>query len=171
MFQFPASPSCTLFIHVQVLESLPQVGFPIRKSAIQWLFAPHRSLSQLITSFIGSWCQGIHPMLLLAWPFDRIIDPFWFSCHIAVTWLILKWLSFTRRWVFNPKSHYLYLLTILLVTLIFVFSSINYYLTSNWTFVALHYIVFKVHSVFRLHPWFLNRGFTIILSRHCYVNR
>lgn len=68
MFQFPASPSCTLWIHVQVLECLPQVGFPIRKSTSQRLFAPNRGLSQLITSFFGSWCQGIHPMLLLAWP-------------------------------------------------------------------------------------------------------
>ena len=57
---------CTLCIHVQVPEHLPQVGFPIRKSTGQWLFAPHRSFSQLIASFIGFWCQGIHPMLLLA---------------------------------------------------------------------------------------------------------
>ena len=68
MFQFPASPSSTLWIHVQVLESLPQVGSPIRKSTGQRLFAPYRSLSQLVTSFIGSWCLGIHPMLLIAWP-------------------------------------------------------------------------------------------------------
>ena len=30
------------------------VGCPIRKSADQWIFAPPRSLSQLITSFVGS---------------------------------------------------------------------------------------------------------------------
>ena len=44
-------------------------GFPIRKSAGRSLFAAHRSLSQLITSFFGSWCQGIHLMLLFAWTF------------------------------------------------------------------------------------------------------
>ena len=70
MFQFPASPPDTLCIHVSVPEHLPQVGSPIRKSTDQRLFAPTRSLSQLITSFIGFWCQGIHPMLLIAWPFD-----------------------------------------------------------------------------------------------------
>ena len=35
---------------------------------VKRIFAPYRSLSQLITSFIGNWCQGIRPMLLLAWP-------------------------------------------------------------------------------------------------------
>ena len=44
------------------------VGFPIRKSPAQRSFAAPRSLSQLITSFIGSWCQGIPLALLLAWP-------------------------------------------------------------------------------------------------------
>ena len=34
--------------------SIAHVGCPIRKSAGRWLFAPHRSLSQLVTSFIGS---------------------------------------------------------------------------------------------------------------------
>ena len=31
------------------------------------LFAANRSLSQLVTSFFGSWCQGIRPVLLFAW--------------------------------------------------------------------------------------------------------
>ena len=35
------------------------VGCPIRKSADQWVFAPPRSLSQLITSFFASESQGI----------------------------------------------------------------------------------------------------------------
>ena len=38
-----------------------QVGFPIQISPDHWIFAPPRSLSQLITSFIGSQCQGIRP--------------------------------------------------------------------------------------------------------------
>ena len=45
--------------------TLLQVGSPIRKSAGQRIFAPHRSLSQLVTSFIGSQCQGIRLMLLI----------------------------------------------------------------------------------------------------------
>ena len=42
--------------------------FHIRKSPDHWLCAPTRSLSQLITSFIGSWCQGIHHAPFVAWP-------------------------------------------------------------------------------------------------------
>ena len=41
-------------------------GFPIQKSLDRWIFAPPQSLSQLITSFIGSQCLGIHPTLFLA---------------------------------------------------------------------------------------------------------
>ena len=46
--------------------SFSQAGFPIRISPDRWLFAPPRSFSQLITSFIGFRCQGIHPTLLFA---------------------------------------------------------------------------------------------------------
>ena len=45
------------------------VGFPIRKSPDHSSFAAPRSLSQLITSFIGSWCQGIPLALFVTWPF------------------------------------------------------------------------------------------------------
>ena len=41
------------------------LGFPIRKSPDKQLFAPTRGLSQLTTSFVDSWCQGIHRMPLL----------------------------------------------------------------------------------------------------------
>ena len=37
-----------------------RVGFPIRKSPDQSLFAAPRSISQRITSFIACACQGIH---------------------------------------------------------------------------------------------------------------
>ena len=39
----------------------------IRKSAGHSLFAAHRSLSQLVTSFFGSQCQGILHILFFAW--------------------------------------------------------------------------------------------------------
>ena len=47
---------------------LVQVGFPIRKSPDQRLFAPTRGLSQLITSFIVSMCLGIPRTPLVALP-------------------------------------------------------------------------------------------------------
>jgi hypothetical protein len=40
------------------------VGFPIRISTDQRLFAPSRSFSQRTTSFIASYRQGIHQMPL-----------------------------------------------------------------------------------------------------------
>ena len=46
--------------------ALPQPGSPIRRSPDQSPFAAHRSFSQLIASFIGNQCHGIHPALLFA---------------------------------------------------------------------------------------------------------
>ena len=64
MFQFPRFPSIRYGLAYGYLR-FAQVGFPIRISPDQWIFAPPRSFSQLITSFIGSQCQGIHPALLM----------------------------------------------------------------------------------------------------------
>ena len=61
---FPRFPSIRYGLAYGYLR-FAQVGFPIRISPDQWIFAPPRSFSQLITSFIGSQCQGIHPALLM----------------------------------------------------------------------------------------------------------
>ena len=68
-----------VYLHMAILFtiqywSIAPVGFPIRKSTNRWIFAPPRGLSQLVTSFFGSWCQGIRRMLLLAWPSAKIFD-------------------------------------------------------------------------------------------------
>ena len=62
-----AVPSVYLFDSVYGTWTWLHVGFPIRKSPDRSLFAAPRSLSQLVTSFVGSWCQGIHLMLFFAW--------------------------------------------------------------------------------------------------------
>ena len=93
MFQFPAFASFTLFYsgedtcqqpvtsnrqpeHEHALNERSalwspvtghwslKVGFPIRKSSDQRVFAPPRRLSQRITSFIACACQGIHQLPL-----------------------------------------------------------------------------------------------------------
>ena len=46
------------------ISQVSQVGFPIRKSSDQRVFAPPRRLSQRITSFIACACQGIHQLPL-----------------------------------------------------------------------------------------------------------
>ena len=51
--------------------SIAQVCFHIRISPDLRSFAAPRSFSQLVTSFIGSWCQGIPLALLLAWPSSK----------------------------------------------------------------------------------------------------
>ena len=58
-------PSITLCIHVTVIRLLVP-GFPIRISMDRCMLTAPHGLSQLTTSFVGSWCQGIHPALLLA---------------------------------------------------------------------------------------------------------
>ena len=64
---------------------LSKVGFPIRKSADQRLFAPPHSLSQRTTSFIASQRQGIHRMLL-----RHLIVPMINVRHPKMTFLIRK---------------------------------------------------------------------------------
>ena len=64
-FSSGGSPLIPILFSIRYLS----VGFPIRKSPDHSSFATPRSLSQLITSFIGSWCQGIPLALFLAWPF------------------------------------------------------------------------------------------------------
>ena len=61
MFQFPGFASLRLWIHVTIPL---RVGCPIRISTDQSLLAAPRGFSQRATSFIASWCQGIHRMPL-----------------------------------------------------------------------------------------------------------
>ena len=48
-----AVPLRTLWIHVRMTGATCRVS-PFRNLRVIWIFAPNRSLSQLITSFIGS---------------------------------------------------------------------------------------------------------------------
>ena len=80
MFQFPGFALKTLCIQVistclcslltpkRVTITNIQVGCPIQKSMDQSLFSAPHGLSQSITSFIASYCQGIHQT-----PFSRLI--------------------------------------------------------------------------------------------------
>ena len=53
----------------------PRWGCPIRRSADHSLLAAPRGFSQPSTSFIGSWCQGIHRAPLLARRLDLSNSP------------------------------------------------------------------------------------------------
>ena len=56
---------CAMYSHSGD-RALPRPGYPIRKSTGRSVFAALRGLSQLITSFIACWHQGIHHVLLVA---------------------------------------------------------------------------------------------------------
>ena len=92
MFQFPSFPSLD-YVFIKRSMILHQSGFPIRKSADRSLFAAPRSLSQLVTSFVGSWCQGIHLVLFHAWTSLFFL--------LSIAWvsqiIILQWKSFLFR--------------------------------------------------------------------------
>jgi hypothetical protein len=68
MFHFPAFPPHTLCVQVWVTAHddcrVSPFGHPRIKA---WLTTP-RGLSWPPTSFIGSWCQGIHRAPLKTWP-------------------------------------------------------------------------------------------------------
>ena len=66
MFQFTSSLHLKLWIHFKLHDCLGHVGSPIRKSADRSSLAAPRSLSQLVASFFGVWCLGIHPALFVA---------------------------------------------------------------------------------------------------------
>ena len=63
-----------------------KVGFPIRKSMDQSLFAAPHGLSQRITSFIACACQGIHQL-----PLRHLIVLIVYAHHL----LDLEFLSFS----------------------------------------------------------------------------
>ena len=54
------------YVFITPYGGFAPVGFPIRKSPDQCLLAAPRGLSQLATSFIACFCQGIHHAPLVA---------------------------------------------------------------------------------------------------------
>src|SRR4051794_24199293 len=71
MFHFPTFPPHALCVHARVTPhdwcGVPPFGNPRINAR---LTAP-RGLSQPPTSFIGSWCQGIHRAPLKTWPHKK----------------------------------------------------------------------------------------------------
>jgi hypothetical protein len=66
MFHFAGCrDACAMDSH-KLEQVLPRSGYPIRKFTGQSVFAAIRDLSQLTTSFIAYWHQGIHDALFVA---------------------------------------------------------------------------------------------------------
>ena len=83
--------------------ALPALSSLIRISAGHRIFAPHRSFSQLVTSFFGAMYQGILRMLFVAWSFFRAYScTFYSSPNLAEITAFLHICSiFARllRWI------------------------------------------------------------------------
>ena len=68
MFHFPAFPPHALYIQARVTPHDWCRVSPFGHPRITARLAAPRGLSQPPTSFIGSWCQGIHRVPLITWP-------------------------------------------------------------------------------------------------------
>ena len=131
MFQFRGFPPYSYVFTIR-WYGIAVPGFPIRKSADQWIFAPTRSLSQLVTSFFGSWCQVILPTLFIAWSNDR------FSNYLRIR-------DFFFNWSFYPFlgktfPHYFWKFSFSRVC--YIFTDVPHILLYH----RLHCLVFKVHT-------------------------
>ena len=91
MFQFPAFASVILEYGCQAFSL---TGFPIRTSAGQRSFAPHRSFSQLITSFIACGSLGIRHT-----PFSS------FSYFVDMPYALQRELQGRRHAEYTLSSH------------------------------------------------------------------
>ena len=90
---------------VYVLSAFPERGCPIRIPTDLGLFAAPRGFSQLIASFFGSLCQGIHLMLLFAWTSlacSHILNCLSFIKHFRLLILFVKRLPFHYFELFFP---------------------------------------------------------------------
>ena len=68
MFHFPAFPPLALCVQARVTGHDSCRVSPFGNPRIKARLAAPRGLSQPPTSFIGSWCQGIHRAPLITWP-------------------------------------------------------------------------------------------------------
>ena len=68
MFHFPTFPPHALCVQARVTGDESSRVSPFGNPRITARLAAPRGLSQPPTSFIGSWCQGIHRAPLITWP-------------------------------------------------------------------------------------------------------
>ena len=118
--------------HAMIPAFLSQVSSLIRISTDLWLFAPPRSFSQLVTSFIGSWYQGILPMLLLAWP------------YLSRSFFILDPLLSSSPIFDHPKSHLYLNYSFHTISCMLTLDTCYLFLFISIFVVIIHYIVFNV---------------------------
>ena len=65
MFHFPTFPLSSLYIQLEITGSKSSWVSPFGNPRIRVRLSTPRGLSQITTSFFGSYCQGIHRVLLV----------------------------------------------------------------------------------------------------------
>ena len=98
MFQFGRLPSYTYVFSIWYTSS-SCMDCSIRKSTYHSVLTAPRGLSQLITSFFGSQCQGILHMLFFAWT-TKVLQ--YFLYILWYTSVLIAWIA-----VFHTCSEYL----------------------------------------------------------------
>ena len=145
MFQFPSLPSSWLCIHhamtAHYCSRIPPFGHPRVR-----IFAPDRGLSQLVTSFFGSWCQVILPTLLLAWPLNLFKQILGSSNYIRIrdfwNWSFTLILTLLVRFRKNLSTYNLGLTLFLISSRLYLlYHRLN---ISSLKYSGLHCSVFKV---------------------------
>ena len=143
--------------------------FHIRISADLCLFAAPRSFSQLITSFIGSWCQGIRLMLLFAWTFLSVI-----LSNYLVLFVLLELLEFHKTFFRLFPLCSLKTFFLLCIDFIFFHLSVKLYfftlLFNRKTYTNLLIFVLFVCSFFLLFNLFSFIRFSMINLSHFIVS-
>ena len=145
-------------------------GFPIRKSAGQCLFPTHRGLSQVITSFIGSQCQGIHLTLFFAWTavllfsilYHRNLKQIQLFClsfaNNCILWVVRsKKTMIFRSYVVLSASRFLSkptkLFPLLLYGKTFIIFNNKFFSITTICFVSFLYSVFNEHVLCPADRW------------------
>ena len=138
MFQFRGFPTHTYWFSIRSMV-LHHGCSHIRKSADRSLFAAPRSLSQLVTSFIGSQCQGILHMLFFAWTTLCSVLSDQHNCSLFIAWIAvfhtcsvwsrLMYPPLAKLFTFYPLVWRKNLISILSISLFFPFTLSVMYVT------------------------------------------
>ena len=147
MFHFPGFPTLTYGFR-QRSTTLRRGSFLIRISADRRLFAAPRSFSQLVTSFIGSQCQGILHMLFFAWT-TKVLQYFlyilWYT-SVLIAWIaVFHTCSFIwQNCFFYPKQKNL------IYFLVFPFTYVCHVCHTNSFELIWSFLLFGFQWTFRL---------------------
>ena len=137
MFQFSGYPPTVLCIYTAVTTYEHSCVSTFGNLRVNRIFAPNRSLSQLITSFIGSWCQGIHHAPFVAWPICFIFYETKFKYTKNISWLVvfiqtIYYVQFSKNMLCASKSM-IWLTHLYSSALLSEFPFERYLVSQNWT--------------------------------------